>query len=151
MNMISQLREKRNRLWEETKTFLADHMDENGLVASEFLETYDKMTADVKRLGEEIQRLEEQAVIDRLIDAPPKAEIVLKRCPWCGNYATLKKRDMGYGDGHGYPGNTEVYVECVNEECKATAPHGKYDDIYHPLTEAVKNAVNAWNSRMEEE
>ena len=70
MNMISQLREKRNRLWEETKTFLADHRDKDGMVPSEFLETYDKMTADIKALGEEIKRLEDQAVTDREIDKP---------------------------------------------------------------------------------
>lgn len=69
MNMLTQLREKRNRLWNETKEFLAQHRDENGMVPAEYLEVYDKMASDVKKLGEEIKRLEDQAVIDRIIDA----------------------------------------------------------------------------------
>ena len=60
MNMITVLREKRNRLWEETKMFLAEHRDENGIVPVEYMEVYDKMTADVKALGDEIKKLEDQ-------------------------------------------------------------------------------------------
>lgn len=70
MNQLLSLREKRANLWNETKKFLADHRDENGLVPAEFLDAYDKMTNDVRRLGDEIKRLEEQAEIDRIIDAP---------------------------------------------------------------------------------
>lgn len=149
MNMISQLRERRNRLWQDAKTFLAEHRDENGLVAPEYLEAYDKTTSYVKKLGEEIERLEEQVAIDRLIDRPPKTE-ALKPCPWCGSSAVLQKYDMGRPNGRGYPGNTEVYVECCNEKCRAQAPHGRFDDIYHPLSEAVKEAVMAWNTRNDE-
>ena len=69
MNKILELRNKRNILWEQTKNFLEDHRDENGLVPASALEQYDKMTADVKALGDEIQRLEDQKVLDAQLSA----------------------------------------------------------------------------------
>ena len=39
MNKILELRTKRNTLWEQTKNFLEDHRDENGLVPASALET----------------------------------------------------------------------------------------------------------------
>lgn len=147
MNMIPILRDKRNQLWEQAKTFLADHRDENGLVPDEYLAAYDKMTSDVKKIGEEIKRLEDQAVLDRIINDPPRPdpEIQLKTCPWCGGMASLEKHDMGMPGGHGYPGNTEVYVKCVR--CGAIAPTGRCNDIYNPLIEAVQDAIETWNKR----
>ena len=61
MSKIIELRNKRNTLWEQTKAFLEDHRDENGLVKAEAVEQYNRMAADVKALGDEITRLEEQA------------------------------------------------------------------------------------------
>lgn len=69
MNKILELRNKRNTLWEQTKNFLEEHRDENGLVPASALEQYDKMTADVKALGDEIQRLEDQKVLDAQLSA----------------------------------------------------------------------------------
>lgn len=64
MSLIMDLREKRNKLWEETKAFLESHRNENGMVEASAVEQYDKMTADVMALGKEIERLEAQAEID---------------------------------------------------------------------------------------
>ena len=47
MSKILELRNKRNKLWEQTKAFLEEHRDENGLVAKEAVEQYDKMAKDV--------------------------------------------------------------------------------------------------------
>ena len=41
MSKILELRNKRNTLWEQTKNFLEEHRDENGLVAAEFVDQYD--------------------------------------------------------------------------------------------------------------
>ena len=60
MSKIIELRNKRNTLWEQTKAFLEEHRDQNGLVAADAVEQYDKMAADVKALGDEIKRLEDQ-------------------------------------------------------------------------------------------
>ena len=64
MNKIMELRNQRNTLWEQTKAFLEEHRGENGLVEAEAVEQYNKMAADVKALGDEIVRLEEQAALD---------------------------------------------------------------------------------------
>lgn len=66
---ILEMRNKRNALWEQTKSFLEDHRDENGFVSAADLEQYDKMTADVMALGAEIQRLEDQMAIDAQLSA----------------------------------------------------------------------------------
>lgn len=69
MSKILELRNKRNALWEETKNFLEAHRDENGLVDASAVEQYDKMAADVKALGDEIQRLEDQMAMDAKLSA----------------------------------------------------------------------------------
>ena len=69
MSKIIELRNKRNTLWEQTKAFLEEHRDENGLVEASAVEQYDKMAADVKALGDEIKRLEDQMEMDAKLSA----------------------------------------------------------------------------------
>ena len=69
MSKILDLRNKRNNLWEQTKAFLEEHRGENGLVAADAVEQYNKMAADVKALGDEIQRLEDQMEMDAKLSA----------------------------------------------------------------------------------
>ena len=57
MTKIMELRNKRASLWGETKNFLETHRGENGMVDAASVEQYDRMTTDVKALGEEIKRL----------------------------------------------------------------------------------------------
>ena len=64
MSKIIDLRNKRNTLWEQTKAYLEEHRNENGLVEADAVEQYNKMAADVKALGDEIQRLEDQMEMD---------------------------------------------------------------------------------------
>ena len=75
MSKIIELRNKRNTLWEQTKAFLEQHRDENGLVAADAVEQYNKMAADVKALGEEITRLEDQMEMDAKLSAPTSAPV----------------------------------------------------------------------------
>ena len=75
MNKILELRNKRNTLWEQTKNYLEEHRDENGLVPASALEQYDKMTADVQKLGDEIKRLEDQMAMDAVLAAPTSAPV----------------------------------------------------------------------------
>ena len=63
MSKILELRNKRNTLWEQTKNFLEQRRGENGLVASDAVEQYNKMAQEVKDLGAEIERLEQQTQI----------------------------------------------------------------------------------------
>ena len=75
MSKIIELRNKRNTLWEQTKAFLEDHRDENGLVKAEAVEQYNRMAADVKALGDEITRLEEQAEMDAKLSQPTSTPV----------------------------------------------------------------------------
>ena len=54
MNQILSLREKRAKLWNDTKAFLDSHRDGDGMVSAEDNATYEKMEADVVALGKEI-------------------------------------------------------------------------------------------------
>ena len=76
MNQILALREKRAKLWNETKAFLDSHHSEDGMVSAEDNATYEKMEADVVALGKEIERLERQAAIDREMDQPTASPLV---------------------------------------------------------------------------
>ena len=76
MNQILALREKRAKLWNDTKAFLDSHRDADGMVSAEDNATYEKMEADVVAMGKEIERLERQAAIDREMDAPTASPLV---------------------------------------------------------------------------
>ena len=75
MSKIIELRNKRNTLWEQTKAFLEEHRDANGLVEASAVEQYDKMAADVKALGDEIKRLEDQMEMDAKLSAATSAPV----------------------------------------------------------------------------
>ena len=70
MNKIMELRTKRNDLWEKTKTYLEEHRGENGLVEASAVEQYNRMAGEVKSLGDEIARLEDQAAFDAQLSQP---------------------------------------------------------------------------------
>ena len=78
MNKIIELRNKRNTLWEQTKNFLEEHRNENGMVEASALEQYDKMTADVKALGDEIKRLEDQMALDAQLSAATSEPVLMQ-------------------------------------------------------------------------
>ena len=78
MNKILELREKRAKLWEDTKAFLDSRRNENDLLSAEDTATYEKMEADVLSLGKEIDRLERQAALDLELSKPTTAAITNK-------------------------------------------------------------------------
>ena len=78
MNKIMELRNKRNTLWEQTKTFLEEHRGENGLVEASAVEQYNKMAGEVKALGDEIARLEDQAAFEAELAMPTTKPVMAK-------------------------------------------------------------------------
>lgn len=58
MSMISALRKRRLTIWEETKSFVDSHRDENGLLSDEDFDTYKRMERKVISLGRKIEFLE---------------------------------------------------------------------------------------------
>lgn len=70
MSKILELREKRAKLWDSTKSFLDSRRNERGLLSAEDTATYEKMEGEVVDLGKEIERLDHQAVIDLELSKP---------------------------------------------------------------------------------
>lgn len=62
---INELREKRAKAWETTKSFLESHRTEKGTITVEDENTYNHMMADIDDLGKEIKRLEKQEFLDK--------------------------------------------------------------------------------------
>jgi len=67
---IKELREKRNKAWNDAKAFLDSHRAENGTLSAEDSVTYDKMEAEINDLGKEISRLERAAEIEKQLSHP---------------------------------------------------------------------------------
>lgn len=82
MNRMHELEDKRARLWNDTKEFLYSHRQADGLLSSEDEKTYQNMLQGVYALGNEIDRLREQARIDREIDRPEEKKPVLGIKPY---------------------------------------------------------------------
>lgn len=78
MNEILSMREKRAKLWDATKAFVESRKDANGTLSAEDTATYEKMEADVVRMGKEIERLERQEAIDLEFDRPTSRPLVDK-------------------------------------------------------------------------
>ena len=74
----NELRTKRARIWEEAKTFLDSHRDENGILNGEDNEVYDRMEQDIVKLGKEIDRQERADALDRELIAPTAAPLTSK-------------------------------------------------------------------------
>ena len=70
MSKIMDLKNKRAQLWEASKKYLEDHRGEDGLVPAEDTANYEKMLDNVKALGDEISRLENQKEIEDMLSAP---------------------------------------------------------------------------------
>ena len=78
MNEILSMREKRAKLWDATKAFVESRKDANGTLSAEDTATYEKMEADVVRMGKEIERLERQEALDLEFDRPTSRPLVDK-------------------------------------------------------------------------
>lgn len=67
-NTIINLKHQRTALWEKAAAFLEAKRDQKtGLVPADAVQQYDLMVAQIRSLGDEIQRLEEQAEIERMV------------------------------------------------------------------------------------
>lgn len=109
MNKALELRERRAKLWNDAKTYLDEHRLAEGYLRDEDAAVYEKMVADVVKLGREIRRLDEQVWMDREVNAPEKKAtsrelsewmdryFIPRMCPFCGK-TEPKLRIIGGGD-----------------------------------------------------
>lgn len=95
MSKIMELRTKRANLWEQTKDFLEKHRGENDLVDAAAVVQYNKMAQEVKDLGLEIERLEQQAEIDAKLSAPTSKPILTRPTAPAAAAQNAKTRPTG--------------------------------------------------------
>ena len=93
MNQILELREKRARAWDAAKAFLDSKRGPDGMLSAEDAATYDRMEADVVKLGKEIDRLERQAALDRELEQPVTRPITERPISGADNARTGRASD----------------------------------------------------------
>lgn len=70
-----------------------------------------------------------------------------KECPFCHDIPIVAKDHLWHGS-HGYYGNYEYYVACMNQNCKVQPKIKAYNDIYDMTEqECVDKSIEDWNSR----
>ena len=75
---ITEIMEKRAKLWESTKKFLEDHTDKDGKMTAADAEAYEKMEADIKEMTKTIDRLEKQVELDKKFALPTSSPLTGK-------------------------------------------------------------------------
>lgn len=70
----------------------------------------------------------------------------LEKCPFCGKTGFAYRKPLWNGS-HGYHGNYEYFVGCLNLKCKIRPKTCGIDDIYRCPDEAIEMAVQDWNER----
>ena len=139
MNKILELRNKRNTLWEQTKNFLEEHRNENGMVDAASLEQYDKMTADVKALGDEIKRLEDQMAMDAQLSAATSVPVQMAPAQKKDSVAPTATDEYGKAFWANMRG--DVSLDVRNALSVGTDANGGYtvpDEFHRQLIEALE-------------
>ena len=70
----------------------------------------------------------------------------LKDCPFCGGQGYLFRVPLWNGS-HGYYGNYDYHVGCMNPGCGVKPWSRGVDDIYHSSDEAINTTIKYWNER----
>ena len=78
MTQIMELMDKRAKAWEAAKAFLNTHSQNGGMVSAEDAATYDKMEKEVTDLTKDIERLQRQEQIDKMMSAPTSTPLTGK-------------------------------------------------------------------------
>lgn len=78
MTKIMELMEKRAKAWEAAKSFLDSHSDNGGNVSAEDAATYDRMEKEVTDLTHDIERLQRQEEIEKMMNAPTSSPLTAK-------------------------------------------------------------------------
>lgn len=75
MNDSLALKEKRNKLWEECKSFLETHRGADGCLSDKDFETYKLMESDIVKMGKEIEKMEARNINPDDLVRPAKRAI----------------------------------------------------------------------------
>lgn len=138
MSVLMDLRNKRNSIWEQAKAFLEAHRDENGMVDKASVEQYDRMTADVVALGEEIKRLEAQMDVDSKLAAATSEPVQHKPS---ARKDAKQTATMEYSEAFWNAMRGDVSYEVRNALSVGSDPAGGYtvpDEFHRQLVEALE-------------
>lgn len=91
MTKITELQDKRARIWKQAKDFLDAEQKESDVLSAEDNATYEKMEQDVVNLGKEIDRRHKQEEIEAALNQPTSQAIT--NTPADG---TLSNKQTGY-------------------------------------------------------
>jgi HK97 family phage major capsid protein len=75
MSKILDLMDKRAKAWDAAKKFLDTHSENGGMVSAEDAATYEKMEKEVTDLTKDIERLQRQDEIEKMMNQPTSAPI----------------------------------------------------------------------------
>ncbi|MCH3955321.1 MAG: phage major capsid protein [Eubacterium sp.] len=78
MTQIMDLMEKRAKAWDAAKKFLDTHSDNGGNVSAEDAATYDRMEKEVTDLTKDIERLQRQEEIEKMMNKPTSSPLTTK-------------------------------------------------------------------------
>ncbi|MGN0241903.1 MAG: phage major capsid protein [Candidatus Weimeria sp.] len=78
MTQIMDLMEKRAKAWDAAKKFLDTHSDNGGNVSAEDAATYDRMEKEVTDLTKDIERLQRQEEIEKMMSKPTSSPLTTK-------------------------------------------------------------------------
>ena len=77
MSKITELQEKRARIWKQAKDFLDTKQKESDVLSAEDNTRYEKMEQEVVDLGKEIDRRHKQAEIEVALNNPPVRPLLI--------------------------------------------------------------------------
>lgn len=75
---IQDLIEKRKKLWEGAKAFVESKRDKDGLLTDEDIKTYNEMEAKIKALGDEINRMKDQELLENELKKATSVPLIQK-------------------------------------------------------------------------
>jgi HK97 family phage major capsid protein len=78
MTQIMDLMEKRAKAWDAAKKFLDTHSDNGGNVSAEDAATYDRMEKEVTDLTKDIERLQRQEEIEKMMNKPTSSPLTTR-------------------------------------------------------------------------
>lgn len=135
MTKLTELQEKRARIWKQAKDFLDEKQKETDVLSAEDNAKYEKMEQDVVDLGKEIDRLHKQAEIEAELNHPTTT--ALTHTPTAGE---VSGKQTGYAKdfwqmmrGHG----------AVDASKEGADPDGGFlvsDEFEHQLIQKLQEA-----------
>ena len=108
MSKIMDLMEKRAKAWNAAKEFLDAHSENGGNVSAEDAAVYDRMEKEVTDLTKDIERLQRQDAIDKMLEEPTSKPITDRPAKAKSDVKTGRASDeyrKAFWDNIRHPGN----------------------------------------------